>query len=136
MAVRDIVSKLKCTQVFNAAISTDTATTGSIIDTADFECGLAFFVGATAYTDGEYVLSLQEGLDSGLSDAAAVSADKLIGTAPTVDEALASNAGVYLKLGAHSTLRYVRPVLTSTSTTTGATLQVLAVEEGEFQPVT
>jgi hypothetical protein len=104
------------------AISSDTTTVGNIIDTAGFEA--VTFVQATgAYTDGNYTLLIEDGDDSGLSDAAAVSDDFLIGTeAATV----LSAANSVSRIGYVGKKRYVRASIVSDTTSTGATAGVIA----------
>jgi hypothetical protein len=109
------------------AISSDTTTTGAIIDTADFDGGVYFAVDVYAYTDGTYVLKIEDGDDSGLSDAADVATAQLVyGSLPSLTAAIAEG-GVLAKEGVHSTKRYLRASIVSTSTATGASLQVIAV---------
>lgn len=115
-------------------IATDTTTTGAILDTADFDMGICFALLVTAYTDGTYTLKIEDGDDSGLSDAADVSSDMLVyGTLPAIS-AGASEGDVMAKEAVHSTKRYVRASIVSTSTTTGATVQVIAIKWAELLP--
>lgn len=134
MAVRDQVTKMDAFLAMDETITTDTTTNGSIIDTADYECGFSLFVVVSALTDGDYQLNLQEGDESDLSDAVSIAADKLIGTEPSVDAATAAGA-VLEKVGVFSNKRYVRPQIVSTSTTSGATLQLIVVQHGEYLPI-
>lgn len=140
MAVKDNATLNNVILGFNAAISTDTTTTtGAIIDTADLDGGLTFLIAATAFTDGVYKLAIVEGDAANLSDAAAVSADALIevGSIDAVTTgvvAILANGGKYSKVGVHSTKRYVRANIVSTGTTTGATLNVLALVSPETLP--
>lgn len=130
MATRDGFSDKVVEVAFaSAAISTDTTTAGEIIDTADFDMGVAFFVDLTAYTDGTYTLLFEEGEDSGLSDATTVPASKIIGTTVSLT---ALTSGVLVGNGLHSTKRYVRLSIVSTGTTTGATLNAVVVKQGEY----
>lgn len=137
MAVRDNVTLNNVILSDSVAISSDTTTNGTIIDTADFDMGLSFFIGATAYTDGTYKLVLQEGDESNLSDAATVPADKLIevdglDAVKTGVTALTAAGGEFFKVGVHSNKRYVRANIVSTSTSTGATIAVVALASPEI----
>lgn len=128
MAVKEQVTRIK---VINAlepqVIGSDTTTTGAIIDTADFDLGVSFAVLATAYTDGTFTLKIEDGDDAALADAADVDSSMLVyGTLPAVS-AGASEGDVMAKEGVHSAKRYVRASIVSTSVTTGATLQVIAI---------
>lgn len=96
------------------AISTNTTTNGEIIDTALFE-GLEFLLIAGTITDGAYAVSLEEGDDSGLSDAAAVSAEETLGDADFADTDDDSSK----RIGYIGKKRYVRLKVVSTGVTTG-----------------
>lgn len=116
-------------------INSDTVTNGEIIDTADFDMGIKFGFDIRIYTDGDYAISYEEGDDPALGDATAVPADKIIGdavslsAAQVVGDPLPGN-------GLFSTKRFVRAVVTSTNTSTGATVGAGAVESGEYNPQT
>lgn len=136
MAVKDIRSNVKQTSAFEPqVINTDTTTTGAIQDTADFELGLMFAVSVSAFTDGTYTLLIEESDDSGMSGAVTVSGDKLIGTLPAISAAVAEGAA-FSTVGVISNLRFVRVSIVSSSTSTGATVQVISTEVAETMPVT
>lgn len=125
-------------RVFNAlepqVIATDTTTAGAIIDTAEYDMGVTFAMLVTAYTDGDYTLKIEHGDDAALADAADVDAAMLVyGTLPTVS-AGSTEGDAMDKEGIHSTKRYVRPSVVSASTTTGATVQVVAIMSPENLP--
>jgi hypothetical protein len=105
-----------------ATIATNTTTAGEIIDTKGFE-SLSFLNRASDYTDGTYTPLIEDGEDSGLSDAAAVTDTFLIGTEANA----ALSADGVSKIGYIGKKRYVRLSYVSTSTTTGATLDSVAV---------
>lgn len=115
------------------AIATNTTTNGDIIDTADFDMGIKFAFDVSAFTDGVYAISYEEGDAANLSDAVAVSSDKIIGAAVSLSAATAAT-GIHTGNGLHSTLRFVRAVVTSTGTTSGATVGAVVVEAGEYNP--
>ena len=115
-------------------IGSNTTTEGAIIDTADFDMGLYFAINCKSYTDGTFTLKLEDGDDSGLSDAAVLDVTQLVfGTLPAITAAIVEG-GVLEKEGVHSTKRYVRASLVSTSVTTGATLTIVAVAGVEVGP--
>lgn len=139
MAVREMVTHGNLYLAFEAAVSTDTTTTTAIFDTKDADMGVTFFIAATAYTDGTYKLTFTEGDDSGLSDGTTVGSEKIVvvsGTDAVNDgvTAVTADGGLYLKAGVHSTKRYVRANIVSTGTTTGATLNVSCMLNGEVLP--
>lgn len=115
-------------------IGSNTTTTGAIIDSADFDMGVCFAVLVTAYTDGTFTLKIEDGDNSGLSDAADVDSTMLVyGTLPAI-AAGASEGDIMAKEAVHSTKRYLRPSIVSTGVTTGATVQVVAIKWAENLP--
>ena len=115
----DVVKALAIT-----AISTDTTTTGEIIDSALYE-SLTFAVLTGTITDGSYAFTLQEGDESDLSDASTVATADILGSLPTV---VAANDDVAYQFGYIGKKRYVRLAIVSTSTSTGGTLSATAVK--------
>lgn len=114
----------------NLALDGNETNAGSIIDTADYDLGLYFMLLITAWTDGTHTLLLEEGDDSGLSDAATVGAEKLIGSLPA-PAAISADGDTLACVGVHSTKRYVRASVVSTGVTTGAVGSLLAVKGAE-----
>lgn len=98
-----------------AAITTDTTTAGIIIDTAGYE-SLEFLIIAKTITDGAYALKLEEGDDSGLSDAADVAAADVLGV---LTGFVAADDNTVKRVGSIGKKRYQRLSIVSTSTTTG-----------------
>lgn len=134
MPTRDNHSSQKMLEALSSqAIITDTVTNGAIIDTADFDMGIKFGFDVSAWVDGAYAVSYEEGDASNLSDAAAVPSDKIIGDAITLGAATAAGA-TFTGNGLFSTKRYVRCVITSSGTTSGATMSGIAVQAGEYNP--
>lgn len=117
----------------NLALDGNETNAGSILDTADFDAGVSFGCLITAYTDGDHAIIIHEGDDSGLSDAAVVGAEKLIGALPSYD-AIHANGDVVQMVGVHSTKRYLRASIVSTGVTTGATGSIFSLESGEVLP--
>jgi len=107
-----------------AAISSSTTTVGNIIDTAGFE-STTFVQAIGTLTDGTYTLLIEDGNDSGLSDAAAVADDFLIGTeAATVLSVSDTNS----RIGYVGKKRYVRASIVSATVTIGvAAAGVIAI---------
>ena len=106
-------------------ISTDTTTVGAIIDRKGFEA-VTIAMAAATLTDGTYTPLLEEGDDSGLSDAAAVADADLIGT--EAGEAFAATDDNTVKtLGYIGTKRYVRLSIVSASTSSGGALSAVAI---------
>lgn len=115
-------------------IGSDTTTTGAIFDTADYDMGITFAMLCKSYTDGTFTLKIEHGDDSGLSDAADVDAAMLVyGSLPALTAAM-TEGDAMPREGIHSTKRYVRASIVSTSVTTGATLQVIIIKGPELLP--
>ena len=127
MAKRELYSTTAPVVALNtSAISSDTTTNGVIIDTAGYE-SILFVIQSGTLADGTYTPLIQEGNDSGLSDAASVAEGDLTNTeasvafAATDDNAVKSIAYVGDK-------RYVRLNIVSASTSSGGTLGAVAVK--------
>lgn len=122
MASFDLKSDISNLNAFTpATINSDTTTAGVEIDTLGFE-SLTFLMRASTYTDGTYTPLIQESDTSG-SYSGSVADNDLIGT--EADAAL-SAAGVS-RIGYVGTKRYVKLSFVSASTSTGATLDAVAV---------
>lgn len=135
MAVKDIRSNIQPRLAMDAAISTNTTTNGSSIDTKDFEMGLMFAVFAQDWTDGAYEIQIQEADDTAFTEnVATVSGDKLIGSIDDLGAALAAGA-IIATLGVISNLRFVRLNIISTGTSTGAQIVGIVMQMGENLPV-
>ena len=98
-----------------AAIGTNTATVGNIIDTLDYE-SLEFIISMGTITDGAYSLVVQQGDDAALADATNVSADELLGE---VTGFVAADDNSTKRLGSIGKQRYQRLTILSTGVTTG-----------------
>ena len=127
MAKRELKSTTTQVVALNTtAISSDTTTNGVILDTAGYE-SILFVIQSGTLADGTYTPLIQEGDDSGLSDAASVADADLTNTeasvafAATDDNAVKSIAYVGDK-------RYVRLNIVSASTSSGGTLSAVAVK--------
>lgn len=133
MAIKDIATKMDNKIVFQGAITTDTTTSGDIIDTADFEAGFMIIPLCIAFSAGSFEFKIYESDDSGMAGAVEVDSTKIIGTLPTLTAQTSSNTTV-LGVGVFSNLRYLQIRVVSTGTANG-TILAMAVQESEFQPV-
>jgi len=106
-------------------VSTDTTTAGEILDRQGYET-LTLFPISGILTDGTYNWLVEDGDDSGLSDAAAVSDDFLLGTEAGLAMALTDDDKVG-KIGYVGVKRFVRISVVSTATTTGGTVGAIAL---------
>lgn len=98
-------------------IISDTTTVGAIIDTAGFE-SLEFLIQSGTVTDGVYDFVLEEGDDSGLSDAAVVPAADILGS---LTGFILTDDDTAKRVGSIGKKRYQRLSIVSTGTTSGGT---------------
>jgi hypothetical protein len=121
--MRDLANNIKNLNAFTpATISTDATTQGIIIDRDGFE-SLTFAFRASSYTDGDYLPLVEDGDEANLSDAVAVDDDFLIGT----EAGATLSANGESKIGYNGGKRYIRISFVSSGTTTGATLDAVAI---------
>ena len=100
-------------------ITTNTTTVGNIIDTQGNEAiDVVLFTGTA--TDGDYVLSLEHGDESNLSDTTVVAAKDLDALVSTVAMASADD-DVSKNIGYVGKKQFIRPNIVSTNTSTGVT---------------
>lgn len=115
---KDLKNNIEVVDAFDAAISSDTTTSGDIIDTQGYQSA-TFVLRPFAYTDGTYTPVIQDGDAANLSDAAAVEDTYLLGT----EAAAAIDADDEIRtIGYAGKKRYIRLQVASTSTTSGASL--------------
>lgn len=104
-------------------INSNTTTAGNIIDTAGYE-SMEYVLLSGTITDGAYAIKVEDGDDSGLSDAADVDSELVLGAltgfADTDDDAT-------IRVGVISKKRYQRVSLVSTGVTTGGVFAGIAV---------
>lgn len=124
--LRDLHNNIAVESALNtAAISSNTTTVGNIVDLSGDEA-VEFIVQAGTITDGTYDVLVEEGDDSGLSDAANVADTELLGTEAAIQFVAAEDNAVE-KIGYRGAKRYVRLSLVSTGVTTGGTFGGVAV---------
>lgn len=113
------------------AISTDTTTAGAIIDTQGFAANEFVMLSGTL-TDGTYTPLIEEGDDSGLSDAAAVSDTFLTNTEASAAFA-ATDDDTVKAIGYVGHKRYIRLSIVSASTSTGGTMSAICMQGAQFR---
>lgn len=124
---KELYSSYKVSNALDTqAITTDTTTAGDIIDTAGYS-SLLFAIQSGTLTDGTYTVLIEEGDDSGLSDAAAVADADLTNTESSASFA-ATDDNTVTKIGYVGSKRYVRLSLVSASTSSGGTLGAIAIQ--------
>lgn len=105
-----------------SSITTNTNTDGAIIDTASHQ-SLEYYIQSGTLTDGTYTVQLFHGDNSGLSDAAQVTGEEILGSAVFA----ATEDNTVKRVGYIGKKRYVRIRIVSASVTTGGTVGAVAV---------
>ena len=135
MAILDLAHELEVEVVFATAIASDTDTFTPSVDMAHFDSGYLFTAAAYDYTDGTYVLTLQDSPDDSVwTDVPAEKLDDPAGAGSLTLSAATVAADLLGRIGAFSTDRYLRAKIVSTVTTTGATVIVNAIKKPEETP--
>lgn len=113
-------------------ITTDTTTSGEIIDTAGFESAVWGIMSGTI-TDGTYAFAVWESDDSGMSGATVVSAAETLGAASYV----AADDDETRRIGSVGKLRYQQLRVVSASTSTGGTnfVSLVTLSDPHHAPV-
>ena len=126
MAQKDLKNSVITKTAFNIqAISSNTTTAGVIIDGLGYESSL-FIIQSGTLTDGAYTILIEDGNDSGLSDAAAVADAFLLGTEAAASFALADD-NTTKRIGYCGKKRYQRLSIVSSATSSGGTLGAVCV---------
>lgn len=122
------------------AITTNTTTAGSAVDTADFNGGVNIVFQAGTLTDGTYTPYITESDDN--VTYTAVADEYLVAQDPSNVGALAPEAQAALtvsntvsKIGYVGYKRYIKAALVSTGVTSGGTLGAVVSKIGDVDPV-
>jgi hypothetical protein len=138
MASKDLHNNIKVSQAIApaAAHSDNTVVTSNIIDTAGYESvEFQFNIGTIADTDATFTVSMEDGDDSGLTDAAAVSSDFILGSTTDASFSQAKQTST-TKVGYVGHKRYVRVKITPANNSSAAYFDALAVlGNPRFAPV-
>src|SRR3972149_5008795 len=105
-----------------AAISTNTTTSGAIIDTAGYESLEIYLISGTI-TDGTYTAQLWHGNGAARADAVQLTGEEVLGSVALV----AANDNATARIGYVGKKRYVQLRIVSTGVTAGGTLGAVAV---------
>ena len=132
--IRDLKSNIKVLKAMFAAISTDTTTTGEIIDTAGYK-SMTLVLTPVVYSRGTLTPIVYESEDSGMSGASAVADGNMIPNSGGEAAAVINAANEIHTIGLFGTMRYIRLSIVS-SDTASATICALAIMEAENDPVT
>lgn len=125
--MQDLMSNIHPTGVAVATVTDTTAVVSGIVDRQGYD-SLTFLIaaGTLADADATFTVLVEEGDDSGLSDAAAVADTDLLGT-----EALAgftyADDGEARKIGYKGHKRYIRCTVTPAANTGSAPIAIIPV---------
>jgi len=130
---RDLVNDLNVKSIMRSAISTNTTTVSTAIDTYGYDKTM-FVAQLTAFTDGAYAISLTE-CDTVGGSYTAVPAANLILDNMALNTALPTLGTSNLaKQGCFGTKQFIKASVVSTSITTGATVNICAIQEANIKP--
>lgn len=136
MATLDITTNIQPQLAQFAIITTNDTFFSSSIDMANFDNGVMYIAYSTVYTDGTYVLTLQESEDDSIwTDVPVAKLNDPVGNGNITISAAISDLDLITKLGAFSTKRYIRVKMISSGVTTGASINVIVNKKGEDLPV-
>lgn len=125
--MRDLMNNIHLAGA-NAAVTSDlTAVVSGIVDTQGFDSAtFAIVLGTLADTDATFVVLVEDGDDSGLSDNAAVADAQLIGTEALAAFTFAADQGAR-KIGYRGAKRYLRCTITPVANTGSAPIGVVCI---------
>jgi len=140
MPISEHLTKQIVLQIMNAAITTDTTTAaGVVIDTKDYERGVYFTFAANDWTDGTYTAKIEEDDNASMTSPTNIASgsNKLIdhegaGASLPALSALSADGDSLPRIGVHSTERYLRFSIVSTSTSTGGNIVAFCIKDGEL----
>lgn len=120
-------------------ISTSTTTTGSAIDTADYNGGVNIVLFLGTRTDGTYTPLITEcdtlaGSYTAVADEYLVKQDPSSAVAPELQAVLATSNSTS-KIGYVGYLRYIKVALVSTTVTSGSVAGAIVSKLGDVDPV-
>lgn len=116
MAKQDLYNNVKVVPAFDIQIiSSDTTTSGDIIDTAGFN-SVTFVFQTGTVTDGDYTIVIRDGDAANLSDGAAVADAYLLGTEAGASFDADTDDNDVAKIGYIGGKRYVQMQVVSTNT--------------------
>lgn len=138
MPTRDLRSNIKPIQLMNSSITSNTTTLSAILDTRDFDLGVMLLLKAILWTDGTYTPTILQSDDPAMAGAVAVTGLQLIGTIAgvTLTAAQTTSATATIpSVGVVNTLRYIQVSIASTVVTSGARIEVEAINRSQYQNV-
>lgn len=127
MSEQDMHSNIgQAVAINQQAISGNGTVAGNIIDTKGFE-SIEFITVVGTITDGAYAFKLEQGDDPGLSDAADVPVDEILGV---LTGFVAADDNTAKRVGSIGKKRYQRLSLVATGVTTGINMVTAIAIQG------
>ena len=124
---RDIANQLNAKSIMRSAISSNTTTASTAIDTFGYDATM-FICQLTAWTDGSYAITLTECATVG-GVYTAVPAANISYSGATLGTALPTLGSSNLaKIGCFGTKQFLKASVVSTGASSGATINVCAVQ--------
>lgn len=127
--MRDLQNNVKASRAISPVVVSDnTAQVSQIIDTRGFD-SLEFVIatGTLADVDATFAVTMDEGDQSNLSDAASVPAASLLGTLSSASFTFADD-NIVKKIGYIGSKRYVRLTVTPSNNASSAPISVVAIQ--------
>lgn len=127
--MRDLHSRIKVDKAIAPVVVTDnTAQVSSIIDLKGFDAAeFVIVTGNLADADATFAVTIDEGDDAALADAASVGANDLLGTTALASFTFADDNSTK-KLGYRGSKRYIRLTITPSANTGNAPLAAVCVK--------
>lgn len=134
--LRDLYNNIKLIDAKVATSSDNTAVVSGIIDTRDYS-SVAFLIGTGTLVDADatFTALLEEGDDSGLSDAAAVADADMQGTEAGAS-LLFSDDNAEKKIGYSGLKRYIRLTITPANNASAAPISIFGIGVPLRRPAT
>lgn len=127
--MKDLFNNINVKRVLSpsAGPTDNTAQVGQIIDRQGYESvTYVIATGTLADVDATFAVTIQEGDDSGLSDAATVAAADLLGTT-ALASFVASDDDKCFKLGYNGNKRYTRITITPSANASAGAMSAVAI---------
>lgn len=129
MPIQDLANDYLADVQMQSPIVTDTESFSSPLDTNEFDGGFMFTAAAYVYTDGTYVITLQDSPDNSVwSDVPDEKLNDPGGNGSMTLNIINVEGDTLQRLGAFSTERFIRAKVISTSTSSGATITINTIK--------
>ena len=126
--MKDLHNNINTTGAANVTVTDTTAVVSGIVDTQGYNSHeFVIVTGTLADVDATFVVLVEDGDDSGLSDNAAVADGNLLGTEVLAAFTFAAD-GATRKIGYKGTERYIRCTVTPAANTGSAPIAIVCIQ--------